>query len=194
MVRSVLTMCLLISFHLCLSAQDIEPLEADRPDQTETTSTVPKYHFQMENGISFEQTDANTKTFTHPSTLFKYGVNDRFELRLITEFTTIASKEKTYSGLYPVTVGFKVNMAKEKGILPALSFLGHLAIPQLASDKLQSTWYAPSFRFSMSHTLTPRLSLGYNLGAEWDGETPEPTFIYTLTTAYAISEKAGAYV
>ncbi len=53
---------------------------------------------------------------------------------------------------------------------------------------------APEFRFTMQHTLSEKLSLGYNLGCEWDGFTPETTFIYTLTTGYAISDKIGSYV
>ena len=45
----------------------------------------------------------------------------------------------------------------------------------------------------MQHTLSERVNLGYNLGAEWNGETAEPTFIYTITTGCALGEKTGAY-
>ncbi len=99
-----------------------------------------------------------------------------------------------YSGITPITVGFKVKLAEEKGILPMLSFLGHLSIPSVASKNFKTTWYAPSFRFTLQHTLTQKVSLGYNLGAEWNGETPEPAFVYTLTTGYSISEKLGSYI
>ncbi len=30
--------------------------------------------------------------------------------------------------------------------------------------------------------------------AEWDGETPDATFLYTLTTGFSLSEKLGCYV
>jgi hypothetical protein len=46
----------------------------------------------------------------------------------------------------------------------------------------------------MQHTLSDRFVLAYNLGTEWDGETPEPTFIYTLTTGCSITEKLGSYL
>jgi hypothetical protein len=46
----------------------------------------------------------------------------------------------------------------------------------------------------MQHTLTDNISLGYNLGTEWDGETPEPVFIYTLATGFSLTEKIGAYI
>ena len=31
------------------------------------------------------------------------------------------------------------------------------------------------------------------MGCEWDGMTPENTFVYTLTTGYSINKKAGCY-
>ena len=177
-----------------LFAQDISPIQTDRPDQTECPFTVPKKHFQMETGFSYEKINGDDKTFGHPSVLYKYGISENAELRLITEFTTEKTKGLHISGLQPVTVGFKVNIAKEKGILPTTSFIGHLTIPYLAIQKLKATYYAPAFRFTMQHTLSKKLSLGYNLGAEWDGETALPTFIYTLTTGYSVSDKVGAYI
>lgn len=46
----------------------------------------------------------------------------------------------------------------------------------------------------MQHTLSNKVSISYNLGSEWNGFTPEPTFIYTLATGYSISEKIGTYI
>ena len=46
----------------------------------------------------------------------------------------------------------------------------------------------------MQHTLSERFTLAYNVGAEWDGETPSTTFIYTLTSGYSITRKLGVYV
>jgi hypothetical protein len=64
----------------------------------------------------------------------------------------------------------------------------------VASKNYRATYYAPSFRFNMQHTLNNKFSLAYNLGAEWDGENAEPTFIYTLTSGMSITEKLGAYI
>lgn len=43
-------------------------------------------------------------------------------------------------------------------------------------------------------SVTDKISFSYNLGAEWDGFTAEPTFIYTTTAGYAISKKWGAFI
>lgn len=177
-----------------LAARQIEPIQTDRPDQTESPFTVPVKHFQMETGFSFEKINKDEKSIVYPSVLYKYGINNQFEFRLITEFTTEKIYGKKLSGLQPVTVGFKINIAKEKGLLPTTSFIGHLTFPLLAAQSFKATYYAPAFRFTMQHTLSKKLSLSYNLGAEWDGESAVPTFIYTLTSGYSISEKLGAYI
>ena len=186
---------------LSVSAQAQQsPLEADRPDQTESVATVPAKHFQLETGVLYEKNtigDEEEKTFTAPSLLAKYGINDRFELRLIiensnTEITQNNSKT-TISGISPVEIGLKIRLLEEKGIIPATSILIHTAIPKLASNELQADHFSSRFRLSMQHTVSRSVSIGYNLGAEWDGVSPEATGIYTLTGGFKLSEKFGAF-
>jgi len=183
---------LIVMSNIKLFAQELIPIQTDRPDQTECPFIVPKKYFQIENGISFEHSDDLANTFLHPSSLIKYGLSDILELRLILELTTVALEHENATGINPVTVGFKINLIKEKGILPTTSFIGHLTLPYAASSKFKSSYYEPAFRFTMQHTLTKRLSLGYNLGMEWENKMH--TFIYTVTDGYSISEKLGAYI
>lgn len=168
-------------------------IQLDRPDQTECPFIVPAKYIQLENGFNFENVNSGISSFSYPATLWKYGVNERFELRLTTEFVTEATDEKTVSGIMPVTIGFKANLCKEKGIIPTTSFIGHLTTSDLGSEKFHTTYVAPAFRFTMQHTLSERFSLAYNLGAEWDGETAAQTYIYTLATGFSINEKLGCY-
>lgn len=175
-------------------AQDVEPIQADRPDQTETPALVPKGMFQLEAGFSYQRNKANSTSLALPSALWKYGVNENFELRLITELAVDKDFDNQTSGINPTLIGCKIKIAEEKGIFPKTSFIGHMSIPNAASTPYKTEFYAPEFRFVMQHTLSSRFSLSYNLGSEWDGVTPEPTFIYTLTTGCAITEKLGSYI
>ena len=186
----------LLAFFLVhlINAQSNEPIQADRPDQTETPSIVPKGMFQVETGFTLQKNEANSKTFSLPSTLWKYGVNENFELRLITEFVTEEINNTKSSGFTPVYIGFKVKLAEEKGIIPKTSFIAHISLPNVASTIYKTDYNATEFRFTMQHTLSKKVSLSYNLGSEWDGFTAEPTFVYTLTTGYSITEKLGSYV
>lgn len=175
-------------------SQTNQPIQADRPDQTETPAIVPKGMFQLEAGFSYQKDDNISNSSSLPSALWKYGVNENFELRLITEFVSEKSEDLKMNGFTPVLIGFKAKLCDEKGIFPKTSFIGHISLPNLASSRYKTDFIAPEFRFTMQHTLSDKLSLGYNLGCEWDGMTPETTFIYTLTTGYAVSDKLGSYI
>ncbi|WP_309640043.1 transporter [Flavobacterium sp.] len=192
MKRSLLFLFLV--YGVMVTGQTTEPIEADRPDQTETPAIVPKGMFQFEVGFSYQKNKVNSTSLALPSALWKYGVNDNFELRLITEWVVDKELDTTTSGVNPILIGCKIKICEEKGIIPKTSFIGHMSIPKAASSKYKADFYAPEFRFTMQHTLSDKLSLGYNLGSEWDGFSAEPTFIYTLTTGYSINEKLGSYV
>lgn len=174
--------------------KEIEPIQTDRPDQTETPSLTPKGMLQVETGFSFQKNDVNSKTNLLPSTLWKYGFNENFELRLITEFASEKFNVETITGFNPILVGCKIKIAEENGVFPKTSFIGHVSLPNVASTAFITDYFAPEFRFVMQHTLSEKFSLSYNLGAEWDGFTPEPTFIYTVATGYSITEKLGSYI
>jgi hypothetical protein len=174
--------------------QSITPIATDRPDQTECPFIVPKGYLQAEHGLVYEKINKTSRAMTHPSILWKYGISDNLEFRLITEVVSEKGLTKPITGLTPIVFGFKTRIAEEQGILPQVSFIGHLSIPNWASKALKTNYYAPSFRFTMQHMLSNKLAFAYNLGAEWDGETPNSTFIYTLTTGYSMTEKLGAYL
>lgn len=174
------------------TAVDIEPIQTDRPDQTETPALVPKGMFQMENGFLMEKSDAG-KEYLYPSSLLKYGVNENFELRVIAEWTTLEGAS-TLSGLNPVLVGMKLKLCDENKYVPKISLIAHLSIPELASSNFKTDYYAPEFRFTMQHNITDKIGLSYNLGAEWDGLSPEPTFIYTLAGSLSLTDKLGSYI
>ncbi|HNP53823.1 MAG TPA: hypothetical protein PKK69_04380, partial [Ferruginibacter sp.] len=66
-------------------AQDNGSIDTDRPDQTESAFIVPKQYFQTEWGFYYEKPASGETHWQYPAALWKYGVSDRFELRLITE-------------------------------------------------------------------------------------------------------------
>ena len=176
-----------------LFGQSIPPIQLDRPDQTECPFITPKKYIQVENGFTFEKVDRDQQTFSYPSTLWKYGVNERFELRFITEFVSGKIEGKINSGILPVTVGFKTTLLEEKGLTPKTSFIGHLTTSNVGSKAFHSKYIAPSFRFTMQHTLSPKIAVAYNLGAEWNGADAGQSYIYTLTSGFTLTEKIGCY-
>ena len=184
----------LFTFSLFANAQNLPSIQTDRPDLTECPFIVPINYFQFENGFVYQQTTENSSEIIAPSTLIKFGINNHFELRMVLEYELNNDFYSRTSGINPVLFGFKSRLIEENGILPTTSFIGHLSIPKLASVNYKTTFFAPEFRFTMQHTISKNQTLSYNLGSEWNGESAEPTFIYTLTTGYSFSEKVSAYI
>jgi hypothetical protein len=175
------------------SMKTMDPIRADRPDQTETSFLVPKGYFQAELGFSITDTDPGF-IYSYPSALWKYGLTDNFELRLVTQYITIQKQPNPdQNGFLPLAVGFKSKLSEQKGILPKMSFIGHLRVPGVVSDEFETTYLAPDLRLAFDHIVSDFFSVGYNLGLVWDGEDPEPFVIYTLTTGFAITERLGLF-
>ncbi|MEO6734562.1 MAG: transporter [Ferruginibacter sp.] len=194
MIRYFILLGFVFALNTNPSFGQTDEIETDRPGETESPFIVPENFIQIENGFSIDKQNGESKTYKIPSTLWKYGLNERFEFRLITELVSEKENNKTETGLKPLTLGFKVNICAEKGLIPMTSFIGHLTSTNLGSAAFHTPYFAPSFRFTMRRTLTEKISLGYNLGAEWDGETAEPTFIYTLSTELSFTKKLGGFV
>ncbi len=186
----------LLSFLLVISSgklfgQQIPSIQLDRPDQTECPFITPKHFVQIENGFTIENADNNHRTYSYPSTLWKYGVSQNFEFRLITELIDEKNNGNRVAGITPITVGFKTALFEEKGFIPKTSFIGHINTAKIGSKALHESKILPSFRFTMQNTLSPKITLGYNLGAEWTNENTE--YIYTITTGFSLTDKIGCY-
>jgi hypothetical protein len=174
-------------------------IDTDRPDQTESAVTVPKKWFQFEIGLSKQANNKAENEFQYPSLLSKYGLGNGIELRLITTATTITNytntaKKLKESGIEPIEVGTKIALWQEKKWVPKTSLLFHVAIPTFASKNFKSNNLAPNFRFSMQHTITDVIGIGYNLGAEWGGINREATWIYTFAPGFNISDSWYSYI
>jgi len=174
-------------------AQSVEPIAADRPDQTESAFLVPAGSLQFETGLAFEREDEHTSGFSLPGFLARYAVDRHIELRLAAEVVSHSSFGSHRSGLTPLAIGTKLHLVEEHGLIPQTVLLAHLSLPGLASSVFRASRAAPSFRFSMQHSLDDQLSLGYNIGAEWDGFSPDPIPLYTCSVGIAVSGQVGVF-
>lgn len=140
------------------------------------------------------------KSFAYNTTLLRYGLLKNFELRLGLEYlgekSEIKNTETTdsYSGLSPLYTGFKVKIADEQGWKPEFAILGGLVFPFTAEENFKPEYTATDIRLAFSHTLSDRFSLGYNLGAEWDGYTGIPEYFYSVSLAAGITDAAGVFI
>lgn len=180
---------------LISQAQLTEKIEADRPDQTETPFVVPRNYFQAEFGFNRESYRTGVIQFLHPTSLLKYGLNNKIELRL--EATYLRREEmlipqpKITTVLEPVEIGTKIALAEEKGWRPKTSVLVHVGMPFIADKQYHTDPVNFSAIITLQNTLSETIAIGYNLGVEGGNET---SFIYTLSPGFSLSEKWYGYI
>jgi len=198
---------LLIAFFSCIDGfSQIDKIDTDRPDQTESAVTVPKKWVQFEAGFlrasnknpAPNQQRFKNIDFEHPTLLSKYGLTKCFELRLITTYATSRGKENStiidrQSGISGMELGGKINFFGEKGARPKTSLIAHYDFARLRSLS-KDTIDGANFRFTMQHTITKIISLGYNIGMEWERFGSAPAYIYTFAPGFSIGEKWYAYI
>ncbi len=204
MKKHFLSLLFFVLFIFVLKAQDSNPpaLITDRPDQTESAAIVPKGHLQIETGFVFEGDEANkikTENLALFTTLFRYGINKNYELRLGSAFLQHSDKpeqgeEVSTSGMAPVFAGIKLKMLEEEGLVPEMAFMATVEIPGSGHEDFSPEYLASDLRFAIGYTLTDRLGLGINLGGRWNGSDPQPAGVYSLVLGYGISDKMSAFV
>jgi len=192
------TTTILVSRAVFAQDEGLGPLITDRPDATESPSTIPVGYIQVETGSfyeSFEDNNVKFESFTYNTTLVRLGLLDNLEFRLGWDFVEnkITNQEDVLSGLNPVLFGAKLAIAEEKNGWPEMGLLGHIYLPFLAGTDYKPETTGVDFRFSFAHTLSDRSSLSYNLGMAWGDDSPEASYVYTLAYGFAITDKFGFY-
>jgi len=186
-----------------VNAQDTAPeLITDRPDQTESSSVVPVRTLQVESGFvtEFMETDRfKYREYAYNSTLLRYGLLDNAEIRIGLEYLGEKTISKTgdslttHHGFGPLYAGFKLQIIREKGLLPEMAFLAGLGLPFIAGKDFKPSHSYADMRFSFSHTLSRLFSLGYNLGVEWNGEFAVPSYYYSAVLGIGITPRLGFF-
>jgi len=185
-------------------AQETEKTEliTDRPDATESPNSVPQNHIQIETGLyyeSFTENDIQNETKGYNTTLLRFGILQNLEFRLGWDFQEIhfsqnnKGLENVLSGFSPLLIGAKVEIVQEDKLLPSIGLLVHAYLPFLASTdyRLQTTGLETIF--AISHTLSEKSSLGYNLGVAWQNDADGIEYIYTLAYGYSVTYHFGIY-
>ena len=189
---SLIAVIYLLSFSANCIAQKTGRMDTDRPDQTESPSITRKGYLQAEIGFNNEKYNSE-RIWVHPTALWKLGISSGFEFRLITESSTIEKGMQSITGLSPIQLGGKIAICEENGLIPKTSLIFHTGIPALSTKNYRTPQLAPNFRFTMQHTITENIGIGYNLGGEWNGEGGSPEWIYTLAPGMNIGKRWYAY-
>ncbi|MFC2151649.1 transporter [Bacteroidota bacterium] len=184
-------------FILNISAQENgnPELIGDRPDQTESAFIIPKGYFQFEDGFLFENETSETQNLSYSSMLLRYGLFENFELRFATEYNKIQSTGLSdITGFSPISLGTKIHVNQEKGLIPQIAFLAHIDIAKTGSMDFMQNYHSAQMVIIFSHTINKSWSIGYSLGAEFPSDVNYSVGTYTFVSGFGITEKIGAFI
>ena len=177
-------------------------LVTDRPTQTAAANLLAKGEWQVETGYAISQIEAMDPGMGNPTTdvlmrqditintsQLRYGLTNKIELNFYQSLTKTRSKrgstvvESNPSALAPTGMAVRVHLAEEKGALPQLAVLTGFTASPFVNKENQWDY---NFRINASQSLTDKLALGYNLGANLLNDFDDLQSFYTLVLSYAI--------
>ncbi len=155
-------------------------IATDRPDITESAQITPVGWFQYEGGYQYshmeESISVTTFTDAHQiEQVLRFGLNKRFEVRAVINANTRRIDEPAiwvnptrFTGVNPVTIGFKYNLIEETDVLPQTTWLSHLTLPWIAGGDyrapVQGNTVFHEQRLMLEKGLTRRLGIASNIG------------------------------
>jgi hypothetical protein len=185
--------------------EEEEPLESDRPDFTNTPTTVGYHRFQIESGYTYTQAIAGDPIHdAHdlPELLVRYGVAERLELRvawdegmMFDRYTDRTSgRVVAENGGTDVDFGFKYAISKQDKWRPQSGIQIEGSAPVGAPG--QSSRQVDAFvNYLYSWELTKKLSLGCSTGSLWTAESGDHfwRFSQSASLEYELTEKLHVF-
>ena len=171
-----------------------QEIVTDRPDQTESSSTLGKADLQLETGLLFMGSDhGNIDYFTGPSTLVRIGLMKGFELRIVTQYEDLkynGANMQDVKGWSDLQLGAKIQLLQNEGNTE-IAFLSHIVLPT-AKTELTNDELGMINKLAISHDLGDKFGLGYNIGYDYMGSTHQLTF--SLAFGIGLAKNLGMYL
>ena len=185
-------MKLTFTFLIILSSlMSMAQIVTDRPDQTEASSTVGLGNLQIESGILIQFEDAGRfRRILAPTNLFRYGLTEGIELRLLSEYAIDKFGDFNIDGITDLQIGTKIQILKKENVNTEIAFLSHLIVPS-GTNGISTADYGTINKLSISHDLGERVSLGYNVG--YDHISSVNAITYSIAFGFTVNDKFGMY-
>ena len=182
-----------------------EPLESDRPDFTDSSTTVGFRRLQIESGYTFTHAIAGDPTHdAHdlPELLVRYGVAERLELRVAWDEGMVfdryldrhSGRVVTENGSTDVDFGFKYALSKQDKWRPQSAIIVSLSAP-VGAPGLSSQQVDPFVNYLYSWDLTKKLSLNCSTGGLWTAESGDhfSRFSQSASVEYELTKKLHVF-
>ena len=182
-------------------AQEIPDIKTDRPDRTESASTVPSRLFQIESGFEFLKEkyddDSELDSYNIGNSLFRYGLFEDFELRFaggfLSENLTSSGNESNSSGIAGFMAGIKYSFINDHQSIPDVALLLQAYLP-IGSKALNPGQVEPEVILSAAYSLTEFLDISSNIGIYYRSSNEKMFYFFSFSAGFGITEKLGSFV
>ncbi len=189
LVINFIVLCFLCSNFL--SAQ----INTDRPNQTDSSSTLPEGSFQIESGfqVGFNTIGATTaRQILLPINLFRVSLSEKLELRLINQLQLNKRGEEKIQGIGDIELGAKFQLYKKETSPLEVAILSHLVVPT-GNFSLSNRQIGNLTKIAVSHPVTKNLGLSYNLGFS-SIDSGDMDLSYSVSLGYSLNQKMSLFI
>jgi hypothetical protein len=181
-----------------------EPLATDRPDFTETSSTVGLGRLQIEMGWTYSENDdagVRTRCDSYPETLLRVGMfAEWFEARVaynyVNETTQVGSVRSTVRGSEDLYLGVKLALTEQKGVWPEMALTPQMTVPT-GSSAITDDEVLPGVNWLYGWDVTDWLSTAgstqVNRAIDEVSRDVYCEFAQSWTFGLSFTERLGAY-
>ena len=178
-------------------AQDVRTVYTpDRPGALADTGILPLHKLAWEGETGIESRSGGPRTWTINSSQLRFGLFEDVELRVGADFLMVRDTPDANPqyGLAPLNIELKARFYEGSGILPSVGLLAGLVSSHVGSKWLLPSHLTPAMCLLFDHTVNDRWGINYNIGVQWDGETPTPSTFLGLGIICNITESVGTYI
>lgn len=182
-----------------------EPLESDRPDFTEASTTVGYERLQIEAGYRYtlgKDGEPGHNTHDLPELLVRYGLAERLELRIAWDEGMVFDRSVdralgrviTDTGSTDVEFGFKYALTKQKKWLPQSALIVAVTAP-VGSPGQTSGQVDDRINYCYSWQFTKQVSLNCSTGNLSTRVSNDhfSQFFHSMSVEYELTEKLHVY-
>jgi Putative MetA-pathway of phenol degradation len=165
----------LVLLSACATMNPVESpapaLEADRPDFTESTETVPPGSIQAEGGFTLSHEEGSTSR-SFGELLVRVPAGNRAEVRLaFNSYSIERALGLVRRGFEDMAIGTKIRLIdrEERSLVPNVSILALSTLPTGHQD-IGTSVMQPTAKLALRWQLSERLSLGTNTNYSYASE------------------------
>lgn len=190
-------LCLLACCTPSAVAQDDAGFSPDCPGATTGPDVMPQWKIDWETGMAHEwdrRNGAHDRTWTINTSTFRMGLTRNAELRLQLDESATHTPEGSYAGISTASLGTKIGIYEGSGAWPKVAFLGTLLLPGGRDHHYLPQHVGIQTHLLFENEISPVLSLGYDIGAEWSGDTDNPDVFFGACLNFQASDKLSLFV